>query len=123
MKKKILIVDDEEDVLEVLEKRLSEKGYAVIKALAGEKALEMARSHQPDLIILDVMMPDLDGGEVADILQKDPATKNIPVMFLTCLLTKEEEKGRRIISGRYFLAKPYKPDELIKVIREQVEPK
>ena len=89
--KKILIVDDENDVLILLKKGLTVKGYFVITATNGEDAIVLARSKHPDLIILDVLMPGMDGPEVDAKLKEDPKTKDIPIMFLTGLYTKKEE--------------------------------
>jgi len=122
MQKKILIVDDEKDVLEVLERRLSNAGYLVLKAENGKDAIMMAKSQHPDLIMLDIIMPDMDGAEAADILKSDPETKDIPIIFLTCLLTKEEVEGRKSISGRCFIAKPYNPDELLEAVQKHIKP-
>lgn len=120
-KKKVLIVDDEKDVLTVLEKRLSLAGYSVISADNGADALTLAKTHRPDLVILDIMMPGMDGGQTAYALSETPETKNIPVIFLTCLLRKEEQdKTSSVISGKYFIAKPYNPDELLKEIKKHI---
>ena len=89
--KTILIVDDEQDVLSVLKAGLTSKGYSIITAIDGEHALTLARSKQPDLIILDVMMPGMDGPEVAIKLKDSLKTKDIPVIFLTSLYTKATE--------------------------------
>ena len=120
--KKVLIVDDEEDVLNVLTKRLSSEGYHVIKAVNGEEAIMKAKKEIPDLILLDVVMPGMDGGEVQHVLSEDDATKNIPILFLTCLLSKEDEKREGHISGNnFFIAKPYKPDELLNMVRDRIK--
>ena len=119
-KEKILIVDDEKDVLMVLEKRLVDSGYAVIKSENGKEALIQAETETPDLIVLDVMMPGMDGVSVAETLKNNQTTKEIPVIFLTCLITKEEEKTGNVIAGEYFVAKPYNPDELVKIIDKQL---
>jgi len=120
MQKKVLIVDDEEDVLRVVGRRLSDAGYAVIQASNGKEAILLAKKQQPNLIILDIIMPEMDGGEAAQILKSDPLTKNIPILFLTCLLTKEEEKTEKIIAGSYFIAKPYNPEELMREVKRQL---
>jgi len=122
VKKKILIVDDEPDVLKVLNKRLTQAGYEVIEAQSGKDAIIEAQNQQPDIIILDIIMPDMDGARTAEALKNDPLTSRIPVIFLTCLLTKEEEEGEagKIISGKYFIAKPYNPDELIEAITRHI---
>lgn len=111
-KKKILIVDDEPDVLRILEKRLSLNGYEVLTADGGYNALSMARQENPDLVILDIDMPDLDGGEVAARLKDDAATRHIPVIFLSCLVTHKEEDGSGL-GDSVFMAKPYSPNKLI----------
>ena len=121
--KKILIVDDEPDILEVLGKRLIDAGYQVIKAQNGEEAIEKAKSELPNLIILDIVMPDIDGGEVAEVLKEYEATKNIPVIYLTCLYTKKEEKEvGHLIKENFFVAKPYDATELLNIIRQNIYP-
>ncbi len=113
-KKRILIVDDEKDVLLMLEKRLTAEGYSVITATNGTNALQLAKSNCPDLIILDVAMPIMDGGEVAEKLSENPATKDIPIIFLTALFPKRhgEEQGC-VVAGHVFIAKPYDIEELL----------
>ncbi len=117
MKKKILIVDDQKDVLKVLDKRFSGAGYAVIKAENGKDALLLAKAEHPDLIILDIIMPVMDGAETAAVLKEDPQTKDIPVIFLTCLFTeKEEQKEGHVVGGKFFIAKPYNPNEMLAIV-------
>ena len=120
-KKKILIVDDEKDALTMLESRLIAAGYSVIKADNGEDAVRLAKSEQPDLVLLDVIMPDMDGTEIGKILKNDSDTKDIPLVFLTCLFTKTDEavKGHKV-SGNFFIAKPYRAEELLKEIKKQL---
>jgi len=117
-KKKILIVDDEMDVLSVLEKGLASEEYSVIKADKGKDALVLAKSERPDLIILDLEMSDMYGGDIARMLKEDPETKHIPVMFLTGMFPKEEEKkGGRVVAGHVLFAKPYDIKELVTAIK------
>lgn len=113
-KKKILAVDDEVDVLELLDKRLSASGYEVIKATNGQEAIELAKREEPALIILDILMPGMDGSEIASVMHNDPKTKDIPILFLTCLFTKREERleGHEV-GNNFFVAKPYDPKELV----------
>ena len=107
-KKKLLIVDDEKGTLFVLERELGARGYSVITADNGNDALRLAKSEAPDLIILDIWMPETGGIVVAAKLRVDPATKDIPVIFLTCLLPKKEgEEQGRVLDGSVFIAKPY----------------
>lgn len=117
-KYKILAVDDEPSVLALLEKRLVSAGYEVLTASSGKDALEMARKEKPSLIILDILMPDMDGSELAAILHQDPQLNSIPILFLTCLYTKrEEQKEGHEIGHNFFLAKPYDPKELLDEIQ------
>lgn len=117
IEKKILIVDDDKDILMILEARLSKVGYKVIKANSGIDAIAIAKSEHLDLIILDIVMPDKGGEEIAEELKNNPMTKNIPIMFLTCLYTKKEEmKQGHKIDGNVIFAKPYNPQELLKEI-------
>ena len=123
-KKKILIVDDEVDMLSLLETRLSAAGYSVIKAADGKEGLRLAKKEQPDMIILDIMMPGLGGDKVAEILKSEPDTRQIPIIFLTCLYTKEEEssQGHRI-EGNFFIAKPFDQKELLSEIKNRLNNK
>lgn len=120
--KKVLIVDDEEDVLQVLSKRLQDAGFQVIKARNGKEGIEKAKQELPNLILLDIIMPDIDGGEVAEILKQDVMTKDIPVIFLTCLYTKREEKAEgHAIGENFFVAKPYDFKEVLDIVRQQMK--
>jgi len=82
-KEKILVVDDEEDILELVRYNLSKQRYQVVSALSGEIALEKARAEHPDLILLDLMLPGLDGLTVCRELRRDPETSNTPIIMLT----------------------------------------
>ncbi len=119
--KKILIVDDERDALFILEKELTAKGYSVIAADNGSSALQLAKFKHPDLIILDLWMPGMDGAEVAEKLKDDAETKDIPVIFLTCLFRKREgEEEGRVVAGKVLIAKPYSIDGLSTQIEKLV---
>ncbi|HUB87381.1 MAG TPA: response regulator, partial [Verrucomicrobiae bacterium] len=82
---KILIVDDESDFIELMKFRLGDLGYEFLVASDGVQALTQARQFKPDLILLDILLPDLDGISVCDILRRSPATKKIPVIFMSAL--------------------------------------
>ena len=88
---RVLVVDDEPDAVLILAKTLSARGYEVTTAGRGQQAIMLAKAGKPDLILLDILMPDMDGTQVAAALQEDPTTRNIPVIFLTCLITKKTE--------------------------------
>ncbi|QAT17107.1 response regulator [Candidatus Velamenicoccus archaeovorus] len=123
-KQKLLIVDDEPDVLKLLGERLAKAGYEVIKASCGKEAVALAQKKTPDLIILDIAMPGMDGSEVAGILRKDAKTKDIPILFLTCLYTKREEQTEgHELGHNFFLAKPYDPKELLEEIHRLIGPR
>ena len=119
MLKTVLIVDDELALLDSVAQGLSLKGYAVMKADNGKDAVEIAVKNQPDIILLDIVLPDISGGEVARILKKNHAAKNIPVIFLTGLLTKKD--ARTVIGGNAFISKPYSLNEVITEIERQLE--
>ncbi len=113
---KLLVVDDEPDAVLILARTLLARGYRVTTAESGLQAVNLAKAEKPDLILLDILMPDMDGTQVAAALQEDPTTRNIPVIFLTCLVTKKtQEMGSRYHdAGRYvFISKPYDLDNLL----------
>jgi two-component system sensor histidine kinase/response regulator len=98
---------------------LTKAGYSVITARSGKKAIELARSRLPNLILLDISMPEMDGGEVAHILRTDPQTKDIPIIYVTVLVTKEEEvEISHPTKGDYFIAKPYNLNDLLAQIQK-----
>ncbi|MCM8823842.1 MAG: response regulator [Candidatus Omnitrophica bacterium] len=119
--KKILVVDDEEEMLLYIGNILRRANYDVLTANKGKDAIEMANNYRPDLIILDIVMPDMQGGEVAAALSRNLATVNIPIMFLTGLLVKKEEGVLDKIRGKhYILAKPVTSQELLKTVNELI---
>jgi len=122
MEKKILIVDDEPEIVQFLGLRLTNSGYKVLKAYNGAEALKIAKKELPDLIILDILMPGIDGSKTASLLKEDPKTRDIPVIFLTCLFTKEDEKKGNVRGNLYFVAKPYDGEQLLRVIKENLRP-
>jgi two-component system alkaline phosphatase synthesis response regulator PhoP len=116
-KKSILVVDDEEDILELLRFNLSREGYQVSCSPAGEDALSRIRSHIPDLIVLDLMLPGVDGLEVTRHLKGDSKTKDIPIVMLTA---KGEEAD--IVTGLElgaddYITKPFSPRILVARVR------
>lgn len=115
--KKILIVDDEEDTLVSLGNILRRANYVVSTTTNGEEAIKLAKANRPDLVILDIVLPGLDGGSVADILSNDPATAHTPILFLTGILSKEEELQGRKEGGKksgkhYMMAKPVSAEDI-----------
>ncbi|WP_295880257.1 response regulator [uncultured Thiohalocapsa sp.] len=122
-KKRILLVDDEPALTRMLRLNLEQTGrFEVREENRGTNALRAAREFQPDLIFLDVMMPDIGGDEVAEQLKQDPALSKIKYAFLTAIVTKRETgTGAAEISGETFLAKPVKRDELLAVVDELLD--
>lgn len=119
--KKILIVDDEKDVLLLLGKRLTAEGYDIITAEDGQSAIEQAKKERPGLIILDLALPDMLGGQVADILKQDSDTSNTPVIFLSAMFSKgEENKSGHKVNGHFMFAKPWEQDSLVKAINRLI---
>ena len=116
--KKILIAEDEPDLIKVLQKRVSAAGYDTILAADGRKALELFDSRKPDLVLLDVMLPGMDGWELIRYI-KDIRRSRSPVLVLTAK-TGEKDKmiGVDILKADAYMTKPFDPDELIKKIRE-----
>jgi two-component system, OmpR family, response regulator len=120
--KRILVIDDEPSVTQNLKLNLeSSGGYDVFAENDAINALTAARIFRPDLILLDVIMPGMDGGEVAARLRKDPLLRNTPVIFLTGIISNEETDGHEMISGgETFLAKPVDIDELKKTLEDHM---
>ena len=90
--KTILTVDDEERVLQLINDILSTKGYDVLTAASGKEAIRKSKKSLPDLIVMDIMMPDIDGAEAVKLLKEDPATKDIPILFLSGIIMKEDRE-------------------------------
>jgi CheY-like chemotaxis protein len=117
-KKDILIVDDDYITLNMLKATLAGAGYGVLLASNGLEAIKVAKEHLPFLIVLDIMMPDIDGGEVASILKKDPQTKGIPVIFLSSLISENEQKIDHRNDFISLISKPYTRKKLLDEIRK-----
>ena len=122
-KEKILVVDDEEDIRELVKYNLAREGYKIFCASSGEKALKKARAKLLDLIVLDLMLPGIDGLEVTKILKNDPKTQHIPIIMLTA---KEEEAD--IVTGLElgaddYITKPFSPRVLVARIRAVIRRK
>ncbi len=113
MKAKILIVDDEPDALKLIEYNLREAGFHVFTAANGTRAIELARRHLPNLVLLDLMLPEVDGIEVCKTLRRDPDTADMPIIMLTA---KAEEMDRVIgleVGADDYVTKPFSPRELV----------
>ncbi|MBF0484424.1 MAG: response regulator [Candidatus Omnitrophica bacterium] len=122
--RKILIIDDDAGMVRLAEKWFRVDGYEVIGALTGVGGIKRAQTENPDLILLDVMIPDLTGVEVAKKLYADPATKNIPIIFMTVCIGVENDKGNENmeIDGRSYraFAKPLHTRKLLSAARKLI---
>lgn len=110
--KRILIVDDTRDVLKLLSLRLRTWGCRPFTAESGEEGLRIAEAKRPDLILLDIMMPQMKGREVCARLKANPKTAHIPVIFLTALGLPDNVKAGMDIGAEDYLVKPYEPEKL-----------
>jgi len=111
--RKVLIADDEPDILEILKYNLSGEGYEVITAKDGDEALEQARRHRPDLIVLDVMMPKKTGVEVCQLLRAQPAFKETLIIFLTALNDEATQVKGLETGADDYISKPVSPKVLL----------
>ena len=121
MGKHLLIVDDEVDITETVKIRLEYNGYTVSLAYDGLDGIEKARTKKPDLILLDILMPHLDGFEVCRRLQKIPETKDIPVIMLTAVKTEETLQKAREAGAQDYVLKPFESAELVEIVRFYLE--
>jgi len=118
MKLKILVVDDEPDALEVLGFKLKEAGYLPIFAKDGARALTVARDERPALIVLDVMLPEIDGLEVCKLLRRDPGTAAIPILMLTARAAEMDRVLGLELGADDYVTKPFSPRELVLRIKK-----
>ncbi|MBF0205192.1 MAG: response regulator [Desulfamplus sp.] len=116
-KESILIVDDEEDILELVKYNLEKEGYKTLSAFTGEDALKLATDIQPDLIVLDLMLPGMDGLEVTQILRKDGLTAHIPIVMLTAKGEESDIVRGLELGANDYMSKPFSPRELVARIR------
>lgn len=124
MKRKVLVVDDEADMVDLLREPLLREGFEVLTALSGREALDLIRAHIPDVVLLDLMLPDLDGLEVCRQLKWDPATAQIPVLMLTGKADEADVVLGLGIGAEDYVTKPFSLKELIariKVIMRRLE--
>jgi two-component system alkaline phosphatase synthesis response regulator PhoP len=118
----ILVVDDEKDILELLKYNLEKEGYKVLTAHNGRDALRIIK-HHPDLVVLDIMMPELDGWEVCKAIRKDPATAMIPIMFLTARDSEVDEVVGLELGADDYIVKPVKIRTFIARVKRALKPR
>ena len=121
-KKKILIIDDEKDLTDIMKFSLEGTGkYEVRTENGGSRGLVAARAFKPDLILLDILMPDMDGSDVASQISEDESLEDIPIVFLTGVITqKEVDSYGEVIGGYPFIAKPVSVESLIDSIEKNI---
>jgi two-component system, OmpR family, alkaline phosphatase synthesis response regulator PhoP len=116
-KEKILVVDDEEDILELIRYNLSREGYKVLCASSGEESLKVTSAEHPDLILLDIMLPGIDGLDVAKRLKGDDTTRKIPIMMLSAKGEESDIVTGLEIGAEDYITKPFSPKVLVARIR------
>ena len=119
--KKILIVDDDPDALVSLANILKRAGYEVTTTASGKEAFKIAMKTVPDLIVLDIVLPDMGGGEVGRMLAENPSTCDIPIIFLSGILRKKDEEILESRPGKnYVVAKPATSSEILAIVEKIV---
>ncbi len=116
-KKKILIVEDEESLLKLESILLTSKGYEVVGATNGQAALDAVKKERPDLVLLDIMLPEIDGFEVCRRIKKDPDTEQIPVIMLTAKKSREDMARGEKVGADWYITKPFKSAMVIETIQ------
>ena len=117
MSKRILVVDDQEDLRGVLRDLLVGSGYTVIEATDGETGVAKAKSDRPDLILMDIQMPVIDGYEATRRIKADPDLKTIPIVAVSSFAMKGDEEKARAAGCDHYVTKPYSPMQLLRLIR------
>ena len=121
--KRILVVDDEADMVDLLAKRLENEAYEAIKCTSGYDAVEKAKMFVPDLVLMDILLPDMDGAEVVKIFQRTPDIKDIPVIFLSGIITEKDGATEHVTVGDYeyeAIGKPFNFSELLEMIKKTI---
>ena len=120
MSKRILVVEDQEDNRRIVRDLLTNAGYEMIEAVNGEEGVAMAQTHHPDLILMDIQLPGLDGYEVTRRIKADPALRQIPIIAVTSYALSGDDVKARAAGCDAYVAKPFSPRALLAKIREYV---
>jgi DNA-binding response OmpR family regulator len=123
MSKRILIVDDEPDVLRLVALRLKKSGYEVLTASDGKTGLDMINSEKPDLVLLDLRLPNMDGIDVCKHAKSDEALKDIPIILFTATADVEVAETAKETGANDYIVKPFEPNELLEKISNIVQNK
>ncbi len=117
MKEKILVVDDEKDILELIDYNLTKNGYRVKTASSGEEALELVKENDYDLIILDLMLPGVDGFDITKIIKADKQKAAIPIVMVTAKADEADKVAGLEIGADHYVTKPFSPRELLAIVK------
>lgn len=118
MAKKIMVVDDDLDTVEILKLKLEGAGFAVITARDGQECFNKCQETEPDLLIVDVMMPKLSGFKVAKMLKNDKRFENMPIIILTARAQETDRQMSAAVEASAYITKPFDPDEVLKTVRK-----
>ena len=114
---RILVADDDPSILRLLQLNFELEGYEVSTASDGEEALAKARASSPDVVVLDVMMPGMDGWEVCRRLKEDETMRDVPVILLTALGQEQERRHGLAVGASEYVMKPFDPDQLVQMVK------
>ena len=121
MAKEILIVDDEPNAVVPIQFLMQQQGYKVMIAERGEDALDLIYQYKPDLVLLDIMLPGINGYEVCEIIRLNPNYRNVKIIFLTALGREVEIAKGLTLGADAYITKPYSNDELVAKVKEVLE--
>ncbi len=117
---KILVVDDEPPIVRLMEFILARQGHEMLVAVNGEEALAKIRTHKPDLVLLDIMMPRIDGYEVARQVRADPALAHLPIIMLSAKAQEDDIRRGVDIGVDEYITKPFSPEHLVHVVADHL---
>ena len=120
MSKRILVVEDQEDNRQIVRDLLTSAGYDLIEAVTGEEGVSMAETQRPDLILMDIQLPGLDGHEATRRIKANPALRHIPIIVVTSYALSGDEAKAREAGCDDYVAKPFSPRELLAKIRQHL---
>jgi DNA-binding response OmpR family regulator len=118
----VLVVEDDPEINELIAAYVELAGFPCLRALRGDDALRMVREHSPSLIVLDVMLPDIDGFEICRQLRGEASTARIPIIMLTALDQEDMRVRARQCGATEYMTKPFDPDRLLAVIKDKARP-
>ena len=118
MAKRILLVEDEKDLVKAVTFRLQTNGYEIITAYDGQEGLDKARKEKPDLVILDLMLPKMDGYKVCGLLKSDARYNKIPIIMFTARAQESDKKMGEDVGADVYITKPFEPQALLAKIKE-----